>query len=115
MKKLLQILMTTFLLLSAAVANANEDSDIVSQDTSSQDIVGYLTDSNGKYTGPSVEQNVMSMDTDKNGFADVDEVRAFLQKKHGVDYKKNILDRWLVASKGASCGTNFAKDLVDVK
>jgi len=76
-----------------------------------EDVLGYLTDKDGKYTGPSVEQNVQTMDTDKNGFADVDEVRAFLQLKHGKDYQKNVLDKWLVASKGKSCGTNFAKDL----
>ena len=75
------------------------------------DVLAYLTDSAGKYLGPSVEDNVVKMDTDKNGFADVDEVRAFLQKKHGKDYEKDVLDNWLVASKGQSCGTNFAKDL----
>ena len=78
-----------------------------------EDVLGYLTDSKGKYTGPNVEQNVVSMDTDKNGFADVDEVRAFLQLKHGKDYQKNVLDRWLVAAKGQSCGTSFSKDLTN--
>jgi hypothetical protein len=76
-----------------------------------EDVLSYLTDKNGKYIGPTVEENVVKMDTDKNGFADVDEVRAFLQLKHGKDYEKDTLDRWLVASKGHSCGTNFAKDL----
>ena len=76
-----------------------------------EDVLAYLTDSAGKYVGPSVEDNVVKMDSDKNGFADVDEVRAFLQLKHGKDYQRNVLDRWLVASKGQSCGTNFAKDL----
>ncbi len=78
-----------------------------------EDVLGYLTDKDGKYTGPSVEDNVAKMDTDKNGFADVDEVRAFLQLKHGEDYQKEILNRWLVAAKGKSCGTNFAKDLIN--
>ncbi len=78
-----------------------------------EDVLSYLTDSAGKYTGPSVEQNVQSMDSDKNGFADVDEVRAFLQQRHGKDYQKDVLDHWLVASKGHSCGTNFAKDLAN--
>ena len=78
-----------------------------------EDVLAYLTDSAGKYVGPSVEDNVAKMDTDKNGFADVDEVRAFLQQKHGKDYEKDVLDNWLVASKGHSCGTNFAKDLAN--
>lgn len=76
-----------------------------------EDVLSYLTDKNGKYIGPTVEENVNKMDTDKNGFADVDEVRAFLQQRHGKDYQKEVLDNWLVASKGHSCGTNFAKDL----
>lgn len=118
-KNLLQILMAVFLMLSASAASANADSEALSQDAanqvSGQDVVGYLTDKDGKYTGPSVEQNVVNMDTDKNGFADVDEVRAYLQLKHGKDFQKNVLDRWLVAAKGHSCGTNFAKDLVDIK
>jgi hypothetical protein len=78
-----------------------------------EDVLSYLTDKNGKYIGPTVEENVIKMDTDKNGFADVDEVRAFLQLKHGKDYEKDVLDQWLVASKGQSCGTNFAKDLAN--
>ena len=78
-----------------------------------EDVLGYLIDGNGNYTGPTLEQNVVSMDTDKNGFADVDEVRAFLQLKHGKDYQKNVLDKWLVAAKGQSCGTSFSKDLTN--
>ena len=78
-----------------------------------EDVLSYLTDKDGKYIGPSVEDNVTKMDTDKNGFADVDEVRVFLQQRHGKDYQKDVLDHWLVASKGRSCGTNFAKDLVN--
>lgn len=114
MKRLLQIALLTSLSLFAVVTIAQENAEEYAQ-TSTQDVLGYLTDADGKYTGPTVEENVVSMDTDKNGFADVDEVRTFLQLKHGKDYQKNVLDRWLVASKGASCGTNFAKDLVDIK
>lgn len=80
---------------------------------SAEDVLSYLTDAAGKYVGPSVEDNIVKMDADKNGFADVDEVRAFLQLKHGKDYEKDVLDSWLVASKGRSCGTNFAKDLAN--
>ncbi|MGQ0443281.1 MAG: hypothetical protein ACT4OH_07560 [Methylophilaceae bacterium] len=75
------------------------------------DVLGYLTDQQGQYTGPTLEENVIKMDTDRNGFADVYEVRAFLELKHGSGYQKNVLDRWQVAAMGASCGTSFAKDL----
>jgi purine nucleoside permease len=75
-----------------------------------EDLLGYLTDSAGKYIGPSVEDNIIIMDTDKNGFADVTEVRAFLALKHGKDYQKAVLDRWEVRSLGSGCPVPFAKE-----
>lgn len=73
-------------------------------------VLGYLTDKDGKYTGPTVEANVIAMDTDKNGFADVTEVRAFLALKHGKDYQKAVLDRWEVSALGGGCPVPFAKE-----
>jgi hypothetical protein len=73
-------------------------------------LLGYLTDSAGKYIGPSVEDNIVMMDADKNGFADVTEVRAFLAQKHGKDYQKAVLDRWEVQSLGGGCPIPFAKE-----
>lgn len=75
-----------------------------------EDLLGYLTDSAGRYIGPSVEDNVAAMDTDKNGFADVHEVRAFLALTHGKDYEKALLDRWEVHSLGGGCPVPFAKE-----
>ena len=79
---------------------------------SAEDILDYLTDKDGRYTGPTVEQNVAIMDTDKNGFADVMEVRAFLALKHGKDYQKALLDRWEVRAMGGGCPIPFAKEFV---
>ena len=76
-----------------------------------EDVLAYLTDANGRYTGPSVEECVALMDTDKNGFADVFEVRAFLELKHGIGYEKDVLDRMEASAKGTSCSTPFAKEL----
>jgi hypothetical protein len=78
---------------------------------SAEDLFGYLIDSDGRYVGPSVEDNVRLMDTDKNGFADVYEVRAFLELKHGKGYEKELLDKLESSAKGSSCSTPFAKDL----
>lgn len=75
------------------------------------DILGYLTNKEGAYIGPSLEDNVVAMDTDKNGFADVYEVRAFLELKHGKGYQKEVLDRMEASASGKSCSTPFAKDL----
>lgn len=76
-----------------------------------ESILEYLTDANGKYIGPSVEDQVALMDKDHNGFADVFEVRAYLEKQHGVGYQKELLDRWEASASGKSCSTPFAKEL----
>jgi len=76
-----------------------------------EDLLGYLTDREAKYIGPTVEDNIRLMDTDKNGFADVFEVRAFLESKHGKGYEKALLDKWESSASGKSCSTPFAKEL----
>jgi hypothetical protein len=72
-------------------------------------LLGYLTEN--QYNGPSLEDNVVQMDTDKNGFADVFEVRAFLELKHGKGYEKELLDKLEASASGKSCSTPFAKEL----
>ena len=71
-------------------------------------VLDVLTDTQGRYIGPSVEDNVVSMDTDKNGFADASEVRAFLELKHGKGYESEVLERFEASLKGTSCATPFA-------
>jgi purine nucleoside permease len=90
LKRLLRIIVYVDLVLNVSLACA-------------EDVLGYLTDKEGKYAGPTVEDNVVAMDADKNGFADVTEVRAFLVLKNGSDYQKEILDRWQLRSQGKSC------------
>lgn len=68
-------------------------------------ILDVLTDTQGRYTGPTVEDNIALMDTDKNGFADAKEVRAFLELKHGKGYESKVLERFESVLRGASCGT----------
>lgn len=74
-------------------------------------MLDYLTDKDGRYTGPTVEEKIAKMDTDKNGFADVFEVRAYLVALHGSEYQKDLLDKWEASAKGKSCSTPFAKEL----
>lgn len=71
----------------------------------------YFTDSTGQYAGPTLEDQVALMDTDHNGFADVFEVRAYLEKQHGKGYQKELLDKWESSASGKSCSTPFAKEL----
>jgi len=75
-----------------------------------ESVLDYLTDANGKYVGPSVEDQVALMDKDNNGFADVYEVRAYLESQHGKGYQKALLDRWELSAAGNSCGASFAKE-----
>jgi hypothetical protein len=72
-----------------------------------ESVLEYLT----LHPAPSLEENVAFMDKDKNGFADVFEVRAFLQAQYGMDYQKEILDKWEASASGKSCSTPFAKEL----
>ena len=100
------------LLLAATAASAVETSG----NKQGVSVLDYLTDADGKtvpkYSGPTVEENIIKMDTDKNGFADVTEVRAFLALKHGKDYEKALLDRWEVHSLGGGCPIPFAKEFL---
>ncbi len=73
-------------------------------------VLDYLTDADGKYSGPTVEEKVAEMDTDNNGFADVYEVRAYLEKQHGADYQLEVLSRWEANANPNSCGTNTFVD-----
>ncbi len=106
MLKIKGIVLAALIMLSSLTAFAVETS--LSNDGNS--VLGYLTDKDGKYMGPTVEDNVLAMDTDKNGFADVTEVRAFLALKHGKDYQKAVLDRWEVRALGGGCPVPFAKE-----
>ncbi len=104
---LLRVVTAILLLFVATAASAVE----VAMTEDNISVLDYLTDKDGKYAGPSVEDNVAKMDTDKNGFADVFEVRAFLVLMHGKDYQKELLDKWEASANGKSCSTPFAKDL----
>lgn len=106
--------MTTQLLRIAACVCLLVTSSIVGA-AEKESVLSYLTDQTGQYMGPSVEDNVAAMDTDKNGFADVYEVRAFLELKHGKGYEKELLDKWVASAGGASCNTPFAKEFYSVK
>lgn len=96
LKVLLQTIIVLSMLIVATVAYA-------------EGVLNYLTNKDGEYIGPSLEDNVVLMDTDKNGFVDVYEMRAFLELKHGKGYEKDTLDRLEATASGKSCSTPFSK------
>jgi hypothetical protein len=100
MHKLLKLSLIVAFLMGVSMANAVE-------------MLEYLTDAEGRYDGPTVEDNIAKMDTDNNGFADVYEVRAFLEKKHGEGYQKTILGRWEVKASSKSCGTSIIDEFIE--
>ena len=109
MLKLIASCFATICLLLAATAASAAESAVSNKRAS---LLDYLTDKYGRYSGPTVEENILKMDTDKNGFADVLEVRAFLALKHGKDYEKALLDRWELQSLGGGCPVPFAKEFL---
>ena len=112
LKLIAAVIAMVYLLLATTAASAVETA-VSKQGVS---VLDYLTDADGKtiskYSGPTVEENIIKMDTDKNGFADVTEVRAFLALKHGSEYQKAVLDRWEVQSLGGGCPIPFAKEFL---
>jgi hypothetical protein len=110
--RLLQAATAILLLFVATAASAVElvlNTETYGAETVS--VLDYLTDKDGRYTGPTVEDKIAKMDTDKNGFADVFEVRAYLVSLHGSEYQKDLLDKWEASASGKSCSTPFAKEL----
>ncbi len=104
---------TAMLLLFVATAASAVEVAIVTETAGAEtaSVLDYLTDKDGRYTGPTVEEKIAKMDTDKNGFADVFEVRAYLVALHGSEYQKDLLDKWEASASGKSCSTPFAKEL----
>ncbi len=49
------------------------------------DVLDYLTDKDGIYQGPTVEENIIKMDTDNNGFADVYRHETFAKAIYGIN------------------------------
>lgn len=57
---------------------------------------------------PSVQENLLAMDTNKDGMVTVSEVRAFIEAKHGKGYEKELMDKMEASTNGLSCATPFA-------
>lgn len=58
---------------------------------------------------PSVEDNIRAMDTDHDGMVTAHEMRVFLEKKHGKDYQKEMLDELEAKAGAKSCASPFTR------
>jgi len=58
-----------------------------------------------------VEDNLNTMDKDRDGIVTVYEVRAYIESIHGKNYKKDVMDDMESSANGKSCSTPFAKSL----
>jgi hypothetical protein len=60
---------------------------------------------------PSVADNIRAMDADHDGQVSVSEIKAYLQKKYGADYEKELLELMEKRANAKSCGSSFTRDL----
>lgn len=57
---------------------------------------------------PSVEENIRLMDRDRDGMVSVNEIRVYLESRHGKGYQREVLDG-MEASSGPSCSSPFSR------
>lgn len=58
----------------------------------------------------SFEDNLRTMDADKDGMVSVHEVRAALEARHGKGYEQSLLADMEASASGRSCSTPFAQN-----
>lgn len=58
---------------------------------------------------PSVEDNIRAMDTDHDGMVTAHEMRVFLEKKNGKDYKQDLMDELEAKAGARSCASPFTR------
>lgn len=58
---------------------------------------------------PSVEANIRKMDTDQDGQVSMSEIKGYLQKQFGKEYKSALLDKLEARADAKSCGSPFSK------
>lgn len=57
---------------------------------------------------PSVEANIIAMDTDHNGMVTVEEMRIYVQSKHGSSYQNEALKKMEASANSRSCASPFS-------
>jgi hypothetical protein len=60
---------------------------------------------------PSVEENIVAMDTNHDGQITVTEIREYLEARHGKGYEKVLLDEMEAKAGTKSCASPFSKSM----
>ena len=55
------------------------------------------------------EDNIHELDKDHDGMVSVFEIRAFIEARHGKQYRQEVLDDMESSASGKSCSSPFAK------
>lgn len=64
--------------------------------------------SNSATAEPTVEDNIVAMDTDHDGMVTIAEMRKYVQTKHGASYQHDVLKKMEAAADSRSCGSPFS-------
>jgi hypothetical protein len=57
----------------------------------------------------SVEDNIRSMDKDKDGMVSIIEIRAYLETQNGKGYRRELLDEMEAKADAKSCASPFSR------
>jgi hypothetical protein len=57
----------------------------------------------------SVEDNIRSMDKDRDGMVSINEIRAYLEAQNGKGYRRELLDEMAAKADAKSCASPFSR------
>lgn len=57
----------------------------------------------------SVEDNIRSMDHDRDGMVSITEIRAYLEAQNGKGYRRELLDEMEAKAEAKSCASPFSR------
>ena len=57
----------------------------------------------------SIEDNIRSMDRDRDGMVSITEIRAYLEAQNGKGYRRELLDEMEMKADAKSCASPFSR------
>ena len=56
-----------------------------------------------------IEDNIRSMDRDRDGMVSINEIRAYLEAQNGKGYRRELLDEMEMKADAKSCASPFSR------